>query len=103
MVGLFGFDDQPSAVRFGYWVVHGHRRSGLAAAAVRLLAEWAFNELDVDALLIDIEPDNEPSLRVATAVGATHERQLTRCLAGEDIVLERCVLGRQDLAGVEPC
>lgn len=95
MVGLFGLDEERVMARLGYWVVQGHRRSGLATEAVRMLANWAFDELDVAALQIDVEPNNEPSLRVATAVGATHERQLTRLVAGENRALERFTLTRR--------
>lgn len=92
MVGLFGFDEEAGGARFGYWVVEGHRRSGLATEAVRLVARWAFEELNIDTLHIDIEPGNEASRRVALAVGATHERELTRRLDGEAVGLERFTL-----------
>ena len=92
MVGLFGLDEEEGAARFGYWVVEGHRRSGLATEAVRLVARWAFDELELRAAYIDVEPGNEASLRVAHATGATHDRQLTRHLDGEDVLLERFAL-----------
>lgn len=98
MVGLFGLDEDDGAARFGYWVVNGHRGFGLASEAVRMLAGWAFDELDIDALHIDVEPANEGSRRVAHAVGAMPTGQLTRRLDGEDgedVLVERfTLLGR---------
>lgn len=94
MVGVFGLDEAGSAARFGYWLVREYRRCGLASEAVRLLAAWAFDHLAVDALHIDVEPKNEPSQRVAQAVGATRERQLTRHMAGQDVVLDRFTMTR---------
>jgi RimJ/RimL family protein N-acetyltransferase/SAM-dependent methyltransferase len=95
MVGLFGLGDEDGGARFGYWVVNAHRGSGLATEAVRMLAEWAFDQLAIEALHIDLEPGNVGSRRVALAVGARHERQLRRHLDGEDVLLERFTLLRR--------
>lgn len=94
MVGLFGLDEPGPAARFGYWILREHRGTGLAGKAVRLVASWAFEHLDIEIIHIDIEPRNEASQRVARAVGAMYERQLTRRLAGEDVVLQRFALRR---------
>jgi RimJ/RimL family protein N-acetyltransferase len=94
MVGLFGLDEPGSAARLGYWIMRDHRRRGLASEAVRLVADWAFAHLDIDVIHIDVEPGNEPSRRVAQAVGATYQRQLTRKLTGNSVVLERFTLRR---------
>lgn len=97
MIGLFGLDEQPEVGRLGYWVVQSHRRARIATEAVRVLAEWSFEQLGLTALNIDIEPNNEPSRRVAQAVGAIHERQLSRLLDGQSRQLERFTLHRQPL------
>lgn len=94
MVGLFGLDEPDSAARFGYWIVREHRGAGLASKAVCLVAEWAFGHLDIELIHIDVEPQNQASQRVALAVGAIYERQLTRQLTGERVVLERFTLRR---------
>lgn len=94
MVGLFGLDEPGRTARFGYWIVREHRGSGLASKAVRLLADWAFSHLQIDVIHIDVEPHNAASQRVAHAVGAERERQLTRTLNGADVVLERFSLRR---------
>lgn len=96
MVGLFGLDEPEPAARFGYWIMREHRGNGLASKAVRLVADWAFSQLAIDVIHIDVEPQNTASQRVAQAVGAVHERQLTRRLTGESVVLERfALLGRR--------
>jgi ribosomal-protein-alanine N-acetyltransferase len=94
MVGLFGLDEPSAAARFGYWIMREHRGTGLASKAVRLVADWAFSHLDIDVIHVDVEPQNTASLRVAQAVGATHEQQLTRQLRGETVNLERFALRR---------
>jgi [ribosomal protein S5]-alanine N-acetyltransferase len=94
MVGLYGLNEEHTSARLGHWVVQGHRRSGLATDAVRILADWAFDELDLAALHIDVEPNNKASLRVTHAVGATHQQRLTRFLDGENRALERFALRR---------
>jgi hypothetical protein len=39
-------------------------------AACRALCEWAFKHLDLVTILLQIDVDNEPSKRVARALGA---------------------------------
>ena len=52
------------------YVVFPHaRRRGLAAAAVVLAAEWAFEHLPVDAVVAVIDPRNQASLGVARRAG----------------------------------
>ena len=65
MVGLFGLNEPGCAARFGYWTMRGHRPSGLASEALRLVADWAFSHLDIDVIHIDVEPGNEPCRRAA--------------------------------------
>jgi RimJ/RimL family protein N-acetyltransferase len=62
-------DDQVAEV--SYWIFPAFRARGLAARAVRLVADWAGPGLGVAGLRLSIAPDNEASLRVAHAVGFT--------------------------------
>jgi ribosomal-protein-serine acetyltransferase len=57
----------------GYWVRQSSQRRGVATAAVRLLIEFAFQELELSRVELVIRPDNFPSRRVAEKVGATFE------------------------------
>ena len=57
----------------GYWVASHTRGRGVALRAVRLLSAWAFEDLGLERLELLIEPENEPSQRVAEAAGFTRE------------------------------
>lgn len=53
----------------GYWVAAAARGRGVATRAVRLLTDWAFSALEVEWMQLVIDPDNEPSRRVAERAG----------------------------------
>jgi ribosomal-protein-alanine N-acetyltransferase len=57
----------------GYLVAPEHRRRGVATAAVRLMASWAMEALDVRRVQILAHPDNAGAHRVAEAVGFQRE------------------------------
>jgi len=57
----------------GYWVAPWARRRGVALRAVSLVSAWALSDLDLERLELLVEPDNEPSQRVAEAAGFTRE------------------------------
>jgi ribosomal-protein-serine acetyltransferase len=57
----------------GYWVRTRATRRGVATAAVRLLAEWAFLHTDLARLEIVCAVGNEASQRVAERAGAMRE------------------------------
>ena len=50
-----------------------HRRRGHASRALRLLAAWAFRELDIGRLELYVEPDNVASRGVARNAGFVEE------------------------------
>jgi RimJ/RimL family protein N-acetyltransferase len=53
----------------GYWVAADERGQGVATRAVRLLAEWGLETLDLPRLEIHLLPENQPSRRVARRAG----------------------------------
>jgi len=57
----------------GYWVAAPARGQGVAVRAVRLISAWAIEDLGLERLELLIEPENEPSQRVAEAAGFTRE------------------------------
>ena len=59
-----------------YVVDPAKRGRGIAAAAVRLLSEWVFAELDLKRLQLSIHPDNHASHRVAEKAGYQFEGTL---------------------------
>ncbi len=76
----------PGQCNIGYHVFEPHRGRGIATRAVRLLLGVlrAHDDIREAAFLVDAE--NEPSLRVARAVGAT-ERERFANAAGRPQVL----------------
>jgi RimJ/RimL family protein N-acetyltransferase len=70
MVGLFGLDEPGATARFGYWLTAESRGQGLVGAATRLVADWAFTQLQLARIQIDREPANHASARVAERLGA---------------------------------
>jgi RimJ/RimL family protein N-acetyltransferase len=57
----------------GYWVRTGQTGQGIATAAVRLVASFAFEDLGLRRLELLIALENPASRRVAEKVGATFE------------------------------
>jgi [ribosomal protein S5]-alanine N-acetyltransferase len=60
----------------GYWVAPWARRRGIALRAVGLVSVWALGDLGLERLELLVEPENEPSQRVAEAAGFTREGML---------------------------
>jgi [ribosomal protein S5]-alanine N-acetyltransferase len=57
----------------GYWLAPHARGRGVATHAVRLIAGWAFQDLQVARLELTCGPDNLASQRVAERCGFTRE------------------------------
>lgn len=57
----------------GYMLAPTARGRGIATAAVKLLTEWAFDELGLVRLELRIDDSNEGSIAVATRAGYVHE------------------------------
>jgi RimJ/RimL family protein N-acetyltransferase len=51
------------------WLAPAHRKSGVAAQAVRLMAEWAFAELGLDRIVTYSHAGNTAARRVTELVG----------------------------------
>ena len=86
-------DDEPlamislevTAVRqageIGYWCAPWARGQGIMSAAVRLVRDWAFDELELERLELTTDVDNVASQRVAAAAGFTREGLMRGYLA----------------------
>ncbi len=61
------------AANLGYWVRSSRLRRGVASAAVRLMAEFAFRQVGLTRLEIACLPDNVASRGVAEKCGAKFE------------------------------
>jgi RimJ/RimL family protein N-acetyltransferase len=60
-------DDRVATI--AYSVFPGHRGQGVAPRAVRLAVDWAFSQLGLSELLLEIDPENLASVRVARKCG----------------------------------
>ncbi|MFF3013297.1 GNAT family N-acetyltransferase [Streptomyces sp. NPDC057939] len=59
----------PEGTELGYAVGPAHRGQGLAARAVRVMAAYAFAQLDVAQVILELEAENASSVGVATRAG----------------------------------
>ena len=66
---LFGVDSGPREAELGYLVGAQHRRRGLASAALSLLSEYGHSALNLNRLLLRIDPGNRASTAVARRCG----------------------------------
>jgi RimJ/RimL family protein N-acetyltransferase len=73
----------------GYWVAAHARRHGIATRAVRLMAQWAFDDLEVKRLELLTNVGNEASEGVALKSGFRREGVLRslRIIKGERVDL----------------
>ena len=57
----------------GYWIDRGHANRGYMSEAVNMLTDFAFNELELHGIEINIRPENSASIRVAEKCGYLYE------------------------------
>jgi RimJ/RimL family protein N-acetyltransferase len=74
-VGLL--PDRPGSIELAYWVRPEHRGRGLASLAVAAATDWAHGSLAIPRIWLEINPDNEPSLRLARRAGYHFEQRLS--------------------------
>jgi len=87
----------PGALEVGYWVRSGQVRRGIAGAAAAALALHAFRAHRIDRVEIWCDPGNEPSMRVARALGFAHAGQrMTSRADGAPRVVEVFRAGWED-------
>lgn len=61
------------AAYLGYWLCAGFTGQGLMAEAVELILRHAFKDLKLHRLEANIQPDNQPSIKVVKRAGFTKE------------------------------
>ena len=94
MVGLIGLDRDDHTGRLGYWLLGHARGRGIATAAARALTEWAFVHLGLEQVVIDREPGNQPSARVAEKLAAKQTGARLVKYQGSEVELVRYVISR---------
>jgi RimJ/RimL family protein N-acetyltransferase len=87
-IGAMEIDRAAGRAELGYWLAREARGRGAATRAVRLMADWAAEELGLTLLEILVQPANAPSRRVAERAGFTP--------TGETRRLDRMAPGRRD-------
>jgi RimJ/RimL family protein N-acetyltransferase len=70
---VYDIDREEGRAAVGFWLTPASRGRGVATRATRLLAGWAFTDLDVARLELTCAPDNEASQRVAVRCGFVRE------------------------------
>jgi RimJ/RimL family protein N-acetyltransferase len=70
---LNGISAEQGRAAIGYWLAPSARGRGVATHAVRLIARWAFGDLQLARLELTCGPDNRASQRVAERCGFTRE------------------------------
>jgi len=71
--GLNQMSETHRTANLGYWLRLSARKQGIVTQAVRLLADWAFTETELDRLEVVAAVGNIASQRVAEKIGATRE------------------------------
>jgi RimJ/RimL family protein N-acetyltransferase len=75
-VGLGSMSATLRTAEVGYWLTAEARGHGYMTTAVRLLARWAFDRLELARLALTTDPDNAQSQRVAERCGFQREGYL---------------------------
>lgn len=79
LIGAVGLiPDTSASVELAYWIRPEDRGQGIATRAVRASTLWAHAHLGVGRVWLEIEPTNEPSLRLAQRAGYHFEQRLPR-------------------------
>jgi RimJ/RimL family protein N-acetyltransferase len=73
---LMELDREPGYGEIGYWVAAEARGRGIATRAVRLLADWAREDLGLTRIEVLPHKDNPASRRVAEKAGFTDTGEL---------------------------
>ena len=70
LIGSMGlFPPRDGVAEAGYWTASAHRGRGRTGAALRLLADWAFDHVGVHRVELLVDPANAGSRRVAESGG----------------------------------
>jgi RimJ/RimL family protein N-acetyltransferase len=75
-VGLM--PDRPASIELAYWTRPEERGRGIASRAVQAVTQWTHRTLGASRLWLEINPRNQPSLRLAQRLGYHFEQRLSR-------------------------
>ena len=66
-------EGDPAVAEVAYWVNPAARRRGVGTRVLRLVSRWALDELRLERLWLEVEPENVASHRVAQRSGFARE------------------------------
>ncbi|SMD18593.1 GNAT family N-acetyltransferase [Kibdelosporangium aridum] len=79
LVGAVGLmPDEDANVELAYWIRPQQRGRGIGSRVVRAVTLWAHQTLKAPRIWLEINPSNEPSLRLARQAGYRFEQRLAR-------------------------
>jgi RimJ/RimL family protein N-acetyltransferase len=79
LLGAIGLiPEYPGSIELAYWLRPQERGKGIAHRAVHAATLWARHDLAVPRIWLEIQPGNEPSLRVAQRAGYRFEQHIPR-------------------------
>jgi RimJ/RimL family protein N-acetyltransferase len=84
-VGIVDLDLGRQQGEIGYVVARDARGRGIAGRALRLVTDWALDDLHLERVELHIDPANEASIRVAERVGYMREGVLRSVHFKEDV------------------
>ena len=95
VLGAISIDvsEQLESGEIGYWCGQWARRRGVIAAAVRLVRDWAFDDLGLLRVEITAYSDNIASQRVALAAGFTREGARRSYVTAHDVRRDDVIFG----------
>lgn len=71
-IGNLALIRRGKSAEISYWLAAPARGRGWASSALRSATEWAFDHWDVRQAELEIDPQNQASIRVAEAAGYRH-------------------------------
>ena len=80
---VYSIDRVANLGNLGYWVKTKHQRKGIAFEAGQMMIRFTFEKLNITRLEIVIDPNNQPSRRIAEKLGAQLE-----CLARNRLIFK---------------
>ena len=79
LLGAVGImPDRPGSIELAYWVRPEERGRGIASRAVLAATLWAHRALAAARIWLEIQPGNEPSLRLARRAGYRFEQRISQ-------------------------
>jgi [ribosomal protein S5]-alanine N-acetyltransferase len=104
-ITLWSVSHRHRSAQINYWVASAARGRGTAGRALRLLAGWCFEDLNLARLQLFIDPENLASRRTAEVCGFVAEGLLRSHMETDGRRYDSLVYGllREDLVSTRNC